>query len=145
MGSSTSQQSSLVCWPGCFFGVLTTGHCTDLFACSHFSEKLVSLRVRKIDARGAAIRGEALGESWLPALLPLQLQQRGSVHSRMGEQEEGLSSGVQRKGNHGAKSLKKKLAYHCTGRRCPFFCPVPFPCLELCYETMLEVPGMHSL
>lgn len=68
MGSSSLQQSHLVCWPGCFFGALTSGHRTDSFVCSYFSEKFVWLRVRKIDAQGAVMRAELLGESWLPAM-----------------------------------------------------------------------------
>lgn len=61
MGSSTPQQSNLVCWPRCFFGVLTAGHCTGLFVCFCFSEKLVRLRVQKVDARGAVIRAVVFG------------------------------------------------------------------------------------
>lgn len=128
------QQSNLVCWPGCVFGVLTTGHCTDVFVCSCFTEKLVRFRVLETEARGAAKRAEVLGESWLPAL-----QQWGSTHGRMGEQEKGLSGGVPwRKGNDGAKWLKKKqvLACHCTEGRCPFFPLFHFHVTRQCWRYL---------
>lgn len=41
------QHSNLLCWPGFFYGVLTTGLFTDLFLCPHFSEKFRWLRVWK--------------------------------------------------------------------------------------------------
>jgi len=64
--SSTAIKSGLLI--KLLFWYITTDNCTDLFICSDFSEKLVRFRVRGIETRSAVIRGEVLGESWLPAL-----------------------------------------------------------------------------
>lgn len=134
MACSLLHHSNLLCWPGYFFGVLTTGHCTNLLVCSHFSEECIWLRVQKPAARGAGLRAEVLGECWLPALQPCSCSSKEACMVRWESRREG---------NHEAKSLKKKRVsvYHCTGKRCLFF---PSSSISM-PSTMLKVPEIHSL